>query len=836
MTLQLRSLLLGTAVAALAVLQPASAQSAFVANHGQWDHRARFVCHTDSMSVFLDERGWAVSLTGPTRGAAFRMTFEDSSEQVRVVGEHALRAHHNYFYGPDPSRWCTGVPLYQSVRYDGLYHGVDVRMRQSEGHPEYDLLLAPGADLAQVSLRVSGANGLRITPDGSLVIETDLGPVTQPLPLTWQVGTSGERQTLACRYVLLESDRFGFEVDGWDTSLHLTIDPGLVYLRFLGTPGIDIGRTVHVDEQGITTVAGYTDNRTYPTTLGSFDRVFNGGNDTFVSRLDPSLVTGPFAWGGQLSLADLVWSTFLGGGASDIANHLSVDDQGVVTLTGETASPGFPVTQNAFDTSFNGGKDAYVLVLDPTRPGAAQLVYSTFVGGSAVDVGWELSVDAAGVIAVAGDVLSADFPTTAGAFQSTSSGRDAFVLQLDPDLVGAAQLVYSTYLGGNNRQIGGYAYAVSIAPGGLLTVVGFTDASDFPTTAGAFDTTHDGGLEAFVSQLDPGRTGAAQLVYSTFLGGLRDEIAMDVETEARGLITVVGWTNSLGFPTTAGAFDQLHAGGTDVFVSQLDPARSGSAQLGYSTYLGGAGNEAAVSVAVDTAGVMTLTGRTASPGFPTTLGAQHETYLGGTHDAFVARLDSQRSASGQLLYSTFLGSEDTDQGNALFASPTGLVAVAGQTVLHDPSDLGPWETFVAHLDMLPTGVTALGTSSPGCSGTLSMAVTSMPRVGNAAFSITCTNAPPVGAGFLVLSTATVQMPLAFLGGNIWLNLSPPVIAVRAVSNGLGAAEVVIPIPATPQIAGAGFAGQFLWAGPSAPPPCPALGSSLSNALEMTVQI
>ncbi len=140
------------------------------------------------MTLFLEDRGWIIDLVerparprprarprelGPCamqpampgdgeadrkiRGVALKMTFEGDAYVPEIVGEKKFAGHHNYFLGNDESRWRTDVPLYSSVHYEGLYPGIDLRLRQANGVPEYDLLLQPGADLSLVTVHVEGA-------------------------------------------------------------------------------------------------------------------------------------------------------------------------------------------------------------------------------------------------------------------------------------------------------------------------------------------------------------------------------------------------------------------------------------------------------------------------------------------------------------------------------------------------------------------------------------------------------------------------------------------------------------------------------------------------------
>jgi hypothetical protein len=675
----------------------------FVPNLGQWEHSAKFEHRSGPMTLFLEDRGWVIDLAvrrfphdprvdthrpGHTAGAtysgrddvddvcgvALKMTFEGDSHVPEIVGEKKLQGHHNYFLGNDESRWRTGVPLYGAVRYENLYPGIDLRLREMNHVPEYDLLLQPGADLAGVTVHVEGAQGLSIASDGSLVIETALGPVTQPVPKTWQVDRAGRKQEVICNFALLGTARFGFMAEGWDGETALTIDPGLIWSTFLGGNKSEWAGALAVDASGVVTVAGATVSTNFPTTIGAYDSTFNGGtsatrSDAFVSRLDPK----------RTGTAQLVYSTILGGNRYEWVSSLFVDAGGVVTVAGATASTNFPTTSGAYDSTYNGGvsSDVFVSRLDPNKTGAAQLVFGTYLGGSSLDEGHGLSVDAGGVVTVAGRTGSTNFPTTSRAYDTIFNGGDAFVSRLDPNKTGTAQLVYGTFLGGSGSD---QAYGLSVDTGGVLTVAGWTRSTNFPTTSGAYDTTSNGGGDAFVSRLDPSKTGAAQLVYGTYLGGDSGENAQALSVDARGVVTVTGWVYSKNFPTTSGAYDTTYNGNADGFVSRLDPNKTGTAQLVYSTFLGGRDESDEPSgLSVDAGGVVTVVGNTLSADFPTTSGAYDTVFNGNPtwfiYNVFVSRLDLSLTGTAQLIYSTFLGNDDG--AGALHVDANGVATVAG---------------------------------------------------------------------------------------------------------------------------------------------------------------
>ncbi|MEE2888062.1 MAG: hypothetical protein VX951_11595 [Planctomycetota bacterium] len=693
--------------------------SPFVPNLGQWNHRARFVHRSGPMTVFLEDRGWVLDLVErlakpgaspgqqKTRGVALQMRFEGAANRPTLVGEGRFAGHHDYLLGTRATRWRSEVPLYASVLYEELYPGIDLRLRQAKGVPEYDLMLQPGADLSRVSVCVEGGTGMALGRDGSLVIETALGDLVQPVPRTWQVAADGETRQLDCSFVLLGANSFGFVAPGWDGDSRLTIDPGLLWSTYLGGTHLDHVSALRVDDSGVVTVTGYSASTDFPTSLGAYDTSHNASVDAFVSRLDPSLT----------GTAQLLYSSYLGGSSFDRSHALSVDAGGVVTVVGFTNSGDFPTTAGAYDTSFNGpGWDAFVSRLDPSRSGAAQLVYSTFLGGSGNELGYAVQVDAGGVITVVGDTASADFPTSSGAFDTTSNGRgtpkpyDVFVSRLDPSRTGTAQLSYSTYLGGINTD---RVQALRIDAVGVVTLAGFTNSANFPTSSGAYDTSLNLGtdFDVFVSRLDPRRTGRLQLVYSTFLGGRISDYAYGLWVDAAGVVTLTGTTSSTDFPTTPGAFDRLHNGSqlfdSDGFVSRLDPRQNGNAQLVYSSFVGGDGNDVSMALWVDDAGVMTVAGYTGASDFPTTSGA-YSTAKNGGDDAFVSRLDPRQAGNAQLVYSTFLGGNTGDRAFALRGDAAGLITVAGYSDSSDfPTTSGAFDTtysatgdaFVSRLSM-----------------------------------------------------------------------------------------------------------------------------------------
>jgi hypothetical protein len=351
----------------------------------------------------------------------------------------------------------------------------------------------------------------------------------------------------------------------------------------------------------------------------------------------------------------LDYSTFIGGCCRDEGTGIFVEGRQAY-VTGQTHSNNYPTTSGAFDNT-RAGADVFVTKLNP--PGS-QLIYSTFIGGSDVDVGEDIYVDN-GEAFITGVTFSPDFPTTTGAYDTTQNGEDdAFVTKLNRQ---GSALEYSTFLGGI---MGDQGRGIDVHDDSAY-VTGVTFSPNFPTTTGAEDTLWNGSSDAFVTKLNP--TGSS-LEYSTFLGGLLGEEGQDVAVED-GEAYVTGFSESpLGFPTTAGAYDETHNGARDVFATKYNSAGS---DLVYSTFVGHSADEEGFGIAVQ-ADQAYVTGYTRSASFPTTGGSFDQSYNGGD-DAFALKLNSPGSA---LLYSTFLGGSNTDRAEEVVVSG-GNAFIPGQT-------------------------------------------------------------------------------------------------------------------------------------------------------------
>jgi hypothetical protein len=309
------------------------------------------------------------------------------------------------------------------------------------------------------------------------------------------------------------------------------------------------------------------------------------------------------------------------------------------------------------------------LVIDPA------LVYSTFIGSTADDVGNSIALDSGGNAYITGYTRSGEFPTTPGAFNRTYNGDtyDAFVVKMNAE---GSSLVYSTFLGGESSD---FSKALVVDSSGNAYLTGGTYSVLFPTTVGAYNRTHGGLGDVFVTKINPA---GSSLVYSTYIGNAGDDAAYAIALDGSGNAYVTGSTSSGTYPTKPGAFNRTFAGARDAFVTKLN---SGGTDLLYSTFLGGVDWDEGMGIVLNSNNKAYVTGNTQSYDFPTSIGAFNRT-RGGSYDAFITQLND---GGTDIIYSTFLGGADSDNGRAIALDGSNNAYVTGTTYSYDfPTSIG----------------------------------------------------------------------------------------------------------------------------------------------------
>lgn len=654
----------------------------FIENRGQWDPETRFIARRGAATLRIERDAIGLKV----RGGSVRIAFEGTESSTEAVGLDVEAGYYNFYIGNDPSRWRDHVPGYARARLAGLYPGIDLVAREEGGAFEYDLMLAPGADLDRVSAVCQGVESIGISPEGKLVMATSFGTVTQGIPATWEILPDGTERPVPCAYRLIGENRFGFSIPRRDPALACVIDPPLEFSTYLGGRDDDDAYGIALMPSGSVVVGGFSYSADFPRTPGAFDTAGDTARgEGFVSVIAPD---------GK----HLLYSTFIGGNDYDSVDAVDVDARGLIALAGSTASIDFPRAGYALPVS-NDGTDAFVCRLDAdgllaysTLAGgvygravafapAGDLVvagmnyresnlaglsyrspstgerdvfvmklsesrrapvFTAVFGGRANDECWDLDVEPqTGVLLMVGTTDSADLDVR-NAFDDSFNGgeRDAFVAGLRPD---GTDLVFASYLGGAGKD---EAYGLAIGGVGEFVVCGETDSRQEPGRFPLVDPVQQswGGTEGFLALFRD----YATMTFSSFISGSNDDLAWDVALDGDGpgerLLTVVGGTHSteaMMFPVTPDAYDRTHNGYRDLFVAQVSVG-AGPPRLIHGTYLGAGSSESPWGgIATDGIGRCVVAGVTGSfryPGFPLTSGAVDRSF-GGTLEAFVSSLN-----------------------------------------------------------------------------------------------------------------------------------------------------------------------------------------------------
>jgi hypothetical protein len=482
------------------------------------------------------------------------------------------------------------------------------------------------------------------------------------------------------RYELDGDGLVSFALGSYDAAHPLTIDPYLLYSAFIGGGDADEGRDIAVDALGNVYVTGSTRSLNFPN-AGPPQAAYAGpagpGNfgDAFIMKLNPAGTA-------------LVYMTYLGGSLQDIGDAITVDADGNAYVTGVTESTNFP-TKSALQPTPGGNScsvqpcsDAFVAKLNPA---GNALVFSTYLGGNRdennglLDAGTRhmalgIAVDSARNVYVTGLTDSPNFPTKNPAFTDADGAfSDIFVAKIRPD---GAALLYGSYLGGGGGDFSGDIVADNT---GSAYIVGATLSNTFPTKNPLQGQTASSGVaDVVVAKFDTTKIGAASLIYSSYLGGGDADYGFGIAIDGDGNIYLAGHTTSLNFPVK-NAFQASNANPTDsipqdAFLAKLNPAGS---QLLYSSYLGGTGDDVGYGLDIDLSGAIYVTGQTSSDNFP--VKGAWQPARADFVDVFVARLDPTKIGAASLIYSSYLGGNDSENSYGIAVDSARNAYVTGTT-------------------------------------------------------------------------------------------------------------------------------------------------------------
>jgi uncharacterized protein (TIGR03437 family) len=681
------------------------------------------------------------------KAQSVRLHWLNANPHPALEGLSPLPGKVNYFIGNNPRQWQTDLPTFARVRYRQLYAGIDLIFyggAEDQQQLEYDFVIAPHADPQQIKLVFSGADKLELADNGDLLLHIAGETLRQRRPVAYQMTAHGRAEVTANYFI--NDGQISFRLGAYNHELPLVIDPLIVYSSYLGGNNTDIAQGIAVDREGNIYLTGQTFSPNFPV-RAPFDTMLDGANDAFVMKLDSTgrrvlfstYIGGRSSNDRGLGIAvdngenvyfvgetaslnfptvnaaqssargngdafavklntsgnTLLYSTYLGGGFSDVAYAVALDRFDNAYITGRTDSTNFPV-KNPIQATLRGQRDVFATLLDPD----GVLLAQTFLGGTPAtsgggrddEAGFGIAVDRLQNAYITGATTSADFPNLNAAQRNFAGVEDAFVAKLD---LRAAKLIYATFLGGT--RVDG-ARGIALDGFGNAYVTGYTLSADFPVQ-NALQPNYASGSDAFVTKLN---ANGSAIVYSTFLGGNEEENTGlisepipigSIFVDSLGYAYITGKTGSANFPVVR-ALQAERRGDDDAFLAKLDPAGS---SLVFSTYFGTSftGNngfeERGLGLALDTGGAIFVTGQILGGNMFTTLPLQ-TSYGGGLSDAFILKVTTPDIINvAPVSAASFNGAQ---------LAPEGIVALFGSGLA----------TGFATADTLPLPTTLEGTS------------------------------------------------------------------------------------------------------------------------------
>lgn len=707
----------------------------FEVNQGQVDDAVKYLSRghgyqvflTDSEAVLVLQNADCGDCEGKTSGFqpqtpnALRFRLQDA-HPTEITASGLLPGKSNYLIGNDDSRWRTNIPNYSRVEYREAHPGVTMAFYGTQRALEYDFVVAPGVDPSHLTMSVEGAEKIELDDTGDLILHVGNQRVYHRAPVSYQT-LNGKQQPVNSRYVLkgrVENGwQIGFEVPSYDRRQPLVIDPVIDFSTFFGGIGSDEGFAIAVDSTGAAYVTGTTYSNNF-NTFAPLQTINRGGKfDAFITKINPAgsaivystylggsaedqgrgiavnangeafvagitnsqdfntrnalqptilgLTEDAFVTKVNASGTDLLFSTYLGGSNIDQAFGIALESSGDAVIVGSTSSTNFP-TRNPVQANNRGNSDAFVARI---KGDGSQLVYSTYLGGSAFDEAYSVALDPGANVYLVGSTASVDF-NTQSPFQANNAGggSDGFLAKLSSN---GTVLVYSTYFGGTGVDV---AYGVAVDANLNAYVTGHTFSTDFPTQS-PLQANNRGNADAFVARFNLSGTG---LIYSTYLGGTLGDFGRGIVVDPGSQPIVTGRTASTDF-NTRNPLQATNRGNVDAFVSKLNISGS---QLVYSTYLGGTSEDLAFGIALDSTGAVYVTGDTLSTDFNTNAPLQAANR--GGFDAFVTKINPAGSA---LPYSTYLGGSGDDLATSIALDTAGNAYITGFTSSNDYSTISP---------------------------------------------------------------------------------------------------------------------------------------------------
>jgi len=624
---------------------------------------------------------------------AFKVNFLGSSETASVTGEQIKSEYFNYFIGNDSTKWSSNVQVFNGASYSNIYPSIDLKLYSLKNQLKYDFILKPGAHVDDIKLEYEGVNSITLK-DGNLLIEISTGVILEQAPYAFQI-INGTRSIVQCTYRLIE-DQVTFSIGSeYDNRYPLVIDPLIVAATYTGSTVDAIGCSATYDSQGNIYSSGYAWNQGYPTTIGAFDTTYTSINDIVVSKFNPNGST-------------LVYSTYLGGTGQEETISMVTNSNNELCLFGQVRfTADYPITLNSFDNSYNGRDDIIITHLNST---GTALLGSTYIGGTQQESNeGEIIVDSLGNYYVVGTTNSTDFPLTFGT-RPNINNRDAVVFALNSS---CSNLLWSTFLGGSMDEEG---YSIRIYDPVSVVIAGATRSADFPVTAGAFQSSIQGGWDGFITRLNFQNN---SVLASTYFGtNVYDDLHF-IDLDSAKNIYVFGETRGF-LSITPGAYSNI---GSHNAIAKFTAALDSPI---FQTVIGNTVNPTALvptAFGLDVCNNIHLAGFVQRGlGYPVTPDALSPTPTLATGPVFYAAELS--GDGGAFLHGTFLvagnswGASRFDRNGVLYQACNADSGLTTTSNAFAPNNLsGGKDIFALKFDMQSVGAVATAnaeTSSIGC--------------------------------------------------------------------------------------------------------------------------
>ena len=568
----------------------------FSENKGQWDSKILYRAALDGGALYLEKTAFTYSFydkellhklhlastselhkitNTAIRSHAFRINFVNCLPITSTSHFKPSSDYENYFIGRNHTRWVSNVKRYTQVLYTNLYDKIDMEIIGLNNSVKYNFIVKANANSEQIKMHYDGLSCIELIK-GKLIIKTILQEITEQEPYAYQ-WIDGKKINVPCKFIL-NGTTVSFGLGNYNKNFELVIDPILIFGSYSGSTADNFGMTATYDNRGHLYAGGTAFATGYPITVGAFDPTYNGivqsgRTDVVITKYDSAGT-------------NLIYSTYIGGANStEVVSSLIVNDQNELLLYGATGSNDFPVTSNAYDTSFAGGTafnnvpngtnfqngaDLYIAKFDAT---GSSLIGCTYVGGTKNDgvnssgtlaynygdyYRGEITLDPNGNCYIASFTYSLDFPTV-NAFQPIHGGGiDGVVFKMNPLLT---TLIWSSYIGGAGED---GAYAIAVDDSSVSYVTGGTSSANFPTTLGSANANYLGGLtDGFIAKINKAGT---TILCASYIGTALYDQCFFVQLDKKRRVYLVGQT--LGaFPVSGGVYSNP---GSGQFIVKLD--------------------------------------------------------------------------------------------------------------------------------------------------------------------------------------------------------------------------------------------------------------------------